>query len=448
MVDRSMFERAGLSRVLSPGDEGYADAVTGFDLSIDIAPDLVIAVQTAEDVATAVRVAADAGVRIDVLGSGHGRLHDVRGGVALSMRALDSVEIDVSNRTARIGAGCQWDRVVAAAAQNGLAAPCGSAPAVGVMGYLLGGGLGPLASTIGFSSDHVRSIEVVTAADGPLTVAVDSHPDLFWAMRGGKHGWGAVTAVTVDLLSYAEIIGGGMYFDAVDAAAVVMAYAEWSMNLPPVMTTSIALLRLPPAPALPTEIRGKHVAHVRFAGVSSHAEATSELAALRKVATPVMDTVGVLPYAKIGSIHADPTAPMSVANGTASLSNLTSDAVDALLASGGPDVALPLSAVEIRTLGAGARRFGPDDDAVGGRDTLNLLNVYAAPDPSITDGARLAAVRSVLDATADWHLPAAMINFVGRANTPDEIASAWDPHLAARLDVIRRAHDPQRLFSE
>lgn len=448
MVNRSAFERAGLSRVLSPGDEGFADAVSGFDLSVDVAPDLVISAQTAEEVATAVQVAADAAAPIDVLGSGHGRLHDVRGGIALSLRGLDLVQIDVSERTARIGAGCQWDVVVAAAARYGLAAPCGSAPAVGVVGYLLGGGLGPLASTVGVSSDHVRSIEVVTPGDGPLTVAPDSHPDLFWAMRGGKHGWGAVTAVTVDLLPYAEIIGGGMYFDAVDAAAVLSAYAEWSANLPPEMTTSFALLRLPPAPALPGEIRGRHVAHVRFAGVGSHSEATSALAALRNVARPALDTVGVLPYAKVGSIHADPTAPMSVANGTASLSTLTPDVVDALLASGGPDAALPLSAVEIRTLGAGVRRFGPDDDAVGGRETLNLLNVYAAPDPSIADAARLAAVRAVLDATAEWHLPTAMINFVGRANTADEIAKAWDAQQASRLDAIRRAHDPQRVFSE
>ena len=57
--------------------------------------------------------------------------------------------------------------------------PCGSAPAVGVAGYLLGGGLGPLARSYGFSADHIEKVEVVTPADGRLTVTAESAPDLF-----------------------------------------------------------------------------------------------------------------------------------------------------------------------------------------------------------------------------------------------------------------------------
>lgn len=413
-LDRSRFERAGLARVVAPGDPGYTDAVAGFDLAVSIAPDLVVVAQSADEVAAAVAVAVDADVPLTALGSGHGRLRGVTGGVAVNLRALDAVEIDAAARTARIGAGCEWDVVVAAAAAQGLAAPCGSAPSVGVIGYLLGGGVGPLASTIGVSSDHVRSFEVVTAAEGPLTVSADSHPDLFWAMRGGKTGWGIVTAVTVDLFPYAEIVGGGMYFDAADVPAVLSAYAEWSTGLPESSTTSIALLRMPPAPALPAELRGRHVGHVRFASVESDAEARSQLAALRSVATPVRDTIGPLPYAQIGSVHADPTVPMPVANGTASLPALTTEIVDALLAAGGLDTDLPLSAVEIRTLGAGVRRTAPGTDAVGGRETQQLLNVYAAPDATITDDVRLAAVRTVLDGPARWQLPTTLINFVGR----------------------------------
>jgi uncharacterized protein (TIGR02569 family) len=52
--------------------------------------------------------------------------------------------------------------VLDAIAPQGLAALCGSSPDVGVVGYTLGGGMGPVARTFGFAADHVESIEVVT----------------------------------------------------------------------------------------------------------------------------------------------------------------------------------------------------------------------------------------------------------------------------------------------
>lgn len=439
------FRRAGVSRVLEPGDLGYADAVAGFDLGVEVAPSVLVDAQTPQDVASAVAVAAQQGMALTALGTGHGRLAPLSGGAAIRLRALDTVEVDAAGRTARIGAGCAWAAVVAAAAAQGLAAPCGSSPGVGVVGYLLGGGIGPLARTIGFSSDHVRSFEVVTAADGPITVSRDMHPDLFWAMRGGKIGFGVVTAVTVELLPFSEIVGGGMYFAADDAPEVLSAYAEWAPGLPETTTTSIALLRLPDAPALPPSISGKRVAHVRFASLDDPDAARAQLAALRAVATPLLDTVGVLPYAQIGSIHGDPTAPMPVANGTASLSALEPATVHALLAAGGLDVDLPLSAVEIRTLGAATQREA-EPDAVGGRATSHLLNVYAAPVPSLTDEARLAAVRSVLDATARWQEATTVVNFVGRANTAAAFDASWSDEQKTRLAEVRRAHDPEGVF--
>lgn len=438
---------AGIPVVLEPGDAGYADAIAGFDLGVEVAPAVVVVARSAADVATAVAVTAEQGIPLTALGSGHGRLAPLRGGVAITLRGLDSVEVDAANRTARIGAGCAWSSVVAAAAEHGLAAPCGSSPGVGVVGYLLGGGIGPLVSSIGFSSDHVRSFEVVTRADGPITVSRDSHPDLYWAMRGGKVGFGVVTAVTVELLPFAEIIGGGLYFAAEDAPAILGAYVDWAPALPESTTVSVALLRLPPAPALPPAIRGQRVAHVRFASLDSLEVAQAQLGALRSVATPLLDTVGVLPYASIGSVHGDPTAPMPIANGTASLATLEQATVDALLAAAGLETELPLSAVEIRTLGAAARREPAEPDAVGGRSTAHLLNVYAAPDPALTDYVRLRAVRVGLDATAPWQAPTALINFIGRANTADERARSWTDEQRKRLDSIRRAHDPEAVLA-
>jgi FAD/FMN-containing dehydrogenase len=71
--------------------------------------------------------------------------------------------------------------VLDAAAPHGLTGACGSTSDVGVVGYTLGGGLPLLGRAIGFASDRVRSLDVVTA-DGRLDhVGADHHADLFWA---------------------------------------------------------------------------------------------------------------------------------------------------------------------------------------------------------------------------------------------------------------------------
>jgi FAD/FMN-containing dehydrogenase len=437
---------AGATLVRTPGDAGYAQAVAGFDTGTLATPDVVVDARSDADVAAAVAVASDQGRVVTVLGAGHGRLQRVAGGLAVTVRGIDTVEVDAAARTARIGAGCTWDAVLAAATPHGLAPVCGSAPGVGVAGYLLGGGLGPLASTLGFSSDAIRSIDVVTPADGLVTATTDSHPDLFRALRGGKGGFGVVTSLTVDLPALVDVIGGGVYFAATDGADVLHAYARWAPDLPESSTTSVALLRLPSSSTLPEQIRGKHVVHVRFASLDSAAAAEAQLADLRDVARPLLDTVGVLPYAQLGSIHGDPTAPMPVANGAAPLSTLAAATVEAVLAAADLAADLPLSSVEIRTLGAATRVSPAEGDAVGGRGTAHLLNVYAAPVPTLPDDHRLAAARTVLDAVEPWRAPVNLVNFVGRANDSDAVVGSWTSEQNDRLDAERARRDPDGVF--
>ena len=45
-------------------------------------------------------------------------------------------------------------------------------------------------------------------------------------------------------------------------------------------------------------------------------DAERRLAPMRAVATPILDTVGVLPYAAIGTVHADPIDPIDAPVGS------------------------------------------------------------------------------------------------------------------------------------
>lgn len=52
-------------------------------------------------------------------------------------------------------------------------------------GWMAGGGHSVLSSSYGFGADQPLSLEVVTADGRFVTASPTSHPDLFFALRGG-----------------------------------------------------------------------------------------------------------------------------------------------------------------------------------------------------------------------------------------------------------------------
>ena len=94
-----------------------------------------------------------------------------------------------------VGAGVQWADVVPGLIERGLYTTWGTSMSVGAAGgFLQGGGFPPMTGEFGTAADNAIRLEVVTA-DGELVQATPcSHPDLFWALRGGGGGtFGVVT---------------------------------------------------------------------------------------------------------------------------------------------------------------------------------------------------------------------------------------------------------------
>src|SRR3954470_15696113 len=156
--------------VLARGDAGIADEAACFNTAIVHDPDVVVGATTAEDVVAAVHFAGEHGVPVFVQATGHGAFAPITSGVLISTRRMAGVSIDPATRIATIDAGTRWGEVVEAAARYGLAPITGSSISVGAIGYTLGGGLGPLSRTYGFTADWARGFTVVTA-DGRVVRA-------------------------------------------------------------------------------------------------------------------------------------------------------------------------------------------------------------------------------------------------------------------------------------
>ena len=90
-------------------------------------------------------------------------------------------------------------------------------------GLTLGGGLGWLMAKHGLAADNLLAVELVTADGEVLQVDAASHPDLFWALRGGGGNFGVATSFTYRLHPV-PMIAGGLIAHPIDAAPELLRF--------------------------------------------------------------------------------------------------------------------------------------------------------------------------------------------------------------------------------
>jgi FAD/FMN-containing dehydrogenase len=429
--------------LLRPGDPAYDARRAGFNRAIDHRPAAIVDAAVADDVAAGLRLAATSRRPVAVMNTGHGPSRPATGAVLVRTDRLRGVEVDPVRRTARIEAGAVWRDVLEAAAPHGLAPLNGSSPHVGAVGYTLGGGVGLLGRRFGFAADHVRRLDLVTA-DGRLrAVTAGSDPDLFWALRGAGANFGVVTSMEVDLFPVSTLLGGELCFPPGAGEEVLHAYAAWAADVPETMASSVLLLRYPDDPALPPELRGRHVTHVRLAhSGDDHAEGRHWVEALRRLGPRLVDTVRVMPYAEVGTIHHEPVdQPVAAYDRNVLLGPVDAGAVAVLAAHAGPGAGAPFL-TELRAWGGALSRPADPPNSVGGRSAAYSLLAISEPAPG--ERARRDAL---LDALRPWATGRTYPNFSGVEDTsPAAVRSGYEPADYARLRRLKTVHDPHNLF--
>src|SRR3954447_14898116 len=432
--------------VFEPGDAGYDLEISAWNLITTHRPPIVVGARCTEDVAAAVRFALRHNLSVAVQATGHGASFPVNDGILITTNRMIQVSVDVQYGIARVEAGAKWAHVVEATAPYGLAPLLGSTSDVGAVGYTLGGGMGPLGRKYGFAADRVRSLDIVTG-DGKLrTISADSEPCLFWGLRGGKGNFGVVTAMEIELVLQPRIYGGAIFYNAADASTVLHAWREWVETVPEEMTSSVALLRLPDAEFVPEPLRGKLTLHVRIAYTGEACNGEKLVAPLRAAATPMIDMVRDMPFTESDSIPLDPVDPMPGWHDGRLLGAFPTEAVDALLATAGPGIDVPLIFAEIRHMGGALARQPLVPNAVAGRNGAFSLFVVGPGVPGVVEAVQAAGAR-VIEALTPWHSTGRLFNFLGTTDDGSAaVASAFTADAAARLLELKDRFDPHNIF--
>jgi len=246
--------------VVRPGDEGYDEARSVWNVRFDRRPKVIVRCREATDVQAAVRYARQEGLEISVKGGGHAYAANTvgEGGLLIDLSSMKEISVDPEAKTARVGAGVKWGEFHVATEEHALAPVGGTVSTVGVAGFTLGGGSGYLSRKYGMGVDNLLSADVVTANGQLVHASEDENPDLFWALRGGGGNFGVVTSFEFQLHEVGpEVLTGQIVYRFKDAAPVLRMYREFMDQAPDEVGCYAFILRIPPIPEFPEEFHGQ-----------------------------------------------------------------------------------------------------------------------------------------------------------------------------------------------
>ena len=423
----------------TPSDADWDEARQAWNLAADQQPAAVAFVESADDVCKAVLFAGENDLRVAGQGTGHGAvaMGTLEDTILIKTERMRGVE--VGDGTARVEAGVLAEEIGGAAHEKGMSFLPGTSPNVGVTGYTVGGGLSWLGRKFGWACNNVNSIEVVTADGEPRTVDSTSEPDLFWALRGGGGGYAIVTALHVNLFPVAEAYAGGLLFPPDVTEAGLRRYRDWTAEAPDEVGSMVRMLNLPPIPDIPEEIRGKKWLAITACCIGSKEEGEKLIAPLREIGDPAMDSFGQVPAPALTRIAMDPEPPVPGLGHHATINELPDEAIDAFVATAGPETDSPLLLAELRHLG-GALRRAPEN--AGALDKLDAEYVMLAlgmlMDPALREPIE-GQLDKLLDALGPWAADGGYFNYAER---PCDVEAILPEETCKRLSHVKKSWDP------
>ena len=426
--------------VLEPGDAGYDAARTVHNGLIDRRPALIVRSRTTNDVVAALAFARRAGLEISIRGGGHnvaGRAVTDRG-LMIDLIGMKGITVDRDRATAKAEGGVVWRELNEAAAEHGLAVTGGTVSGTGIAGYTLGGGLGWLMAKYGLAADNLLAAELVTAEGDILHVDGTSHPDLFWALRGGGGNFGVVTAFTYRLHRVGTIVGGLIAHPIEAAGDLLRFYRDAVAGSSDDLTVFAGLVHAPDGSG--TKLAALVVFH---AGDAETAE--RELAPFKAWGSPLVVDVGPMPYPVMNTLL-DAAFPDGALNYW--LSSFTRGLPDELLDAAVErfaGVPSPMTSILFEHFHGAVTRVDAKETAVPHRDVgWNLLIPGVWTDAAHTD-ANIAWSRDTFAAMKSHFGGGRWLNYLGDDQGDDAIRAAYGPNYD-RLREVKRRYDPDNVF--
>ena len=426
--------------VLRPDDPGYDAAREIYNGLIDHKPALIVRSRSTEDVVAALALARRAGLEVSIRGGGHnvaGRAV-TDGGVMIDLAEMKGISVDPDRATAKAEGGLTWAELNAATGEHGLAVTGGLVSTTGVAGYTLGGGLGWLMAKHGLASDNLVGVELVTADGEVLHVDDESHPDLFWAVRGGGGNFGVATSFTFRLHPQQTVVGGLIAHPLDAAPELLRFYREAVADASDDLSVFAGLVHAPDG-------SGMKLAALIVFHTGDPSEAERDLEPFKTWGSPLVVEVGQMPYPVMNTL-VDAGYPAGSLNYWLSsfTRGLTDDLIDTAVEQFSK-VPSPMTAMLFEHFHGAVTRIDPTATAVPHRDEgWNLLMTSVWTEPSDTD-ANVAWTRETFAALQPQLAAGRWLNYLGDDQGNDAVRAAYGANYD-RLVEVKRRYDPDNVF--
>jgi len=442
-ADIREFASNARGQLIRPEDEGYDAARAVFYGGIDRRPALIVRPKDATDVSRVVSLARESGLELAVRSGGHSAAGQstTEGGIVLDLSEMKALEIDVGGRTAWAQTGLTTGEYTAAAGAHGLATGFGDTGSVGIGGITLGGGVGYLVRKHGLTIDDLLAADVVTADGRLLRADAETHPDLFWAIRGGGGNFGVATRFHYRLHEVDSIVGGMLILPA--TPEVIASFVAEAEAAPEELSAIANVMPAPPMPFVPPEAHGQLIimAMLVYAGEEVD-EGERAIAPFRALAAPIADMVKPMRYPEIYPPEEEDYHPTAVAR------TMFLDAIDLPVAETIVEhlqaSSAQMAVAQIRVLGGAMARVPADATAFAHRKSRIMVNVaaiYERPDEAEVHEPWVAAFAAALRQGEGG----AYVGFLGEEGE-ERIHEAYPGSTWERLEEIKGRYDPTNLF--
>jgi FAD/FMN-containing dehydrogenase len=359
----------------------------------------------------------------------------------LDLSAMRAVWVDPMARIARVQGGALWADVDRETCAFGLATTGGVISTTGVAGLTLGGGIGWLVGKHGMSIDNLLAVDLVTADGEFVTASPKSHPDLFWAVRGGGGNFGVATSFDFRLHPQGDVLAGFVAYPVARAREVLSVYQELTATAPE---------ELGAYGVIGTDAESEErIAVIIVCWPGDPVEGRRVLEPLRQLGEPLVEMIGPTPYPDWQRTF-DFQWPHS--RRYYWKGNLLRDLPDALLdavvehASTPP---LPGMVAAFEWYRGPMNRVGPNETAFAHRDARYQLVIAGGWDEPVDDGAGIGWVRGLHGATEPFALNGTFLTFnaLDAGDRLQRVRAGYGSNWA-RLVEIKRRYDPQNRFRE
>ncbi|KAL1607605.1 hypothetical protein SLS60_002539 [Paraconiothyrium brasiliense] len=222
--------------VYGPGSDVYeAETKAMWSQAAWLRPSAVFVPSSPQQLAEAVPMMARNNIRFSIRSGGHmpvpGHASVDGDGVLIGTTRLTGLQLmplpnDFGVPYLAAGAAHTWKDIYEYLAPHDLIVVGGRVLGVG-SSLLLGGGISFLSGKHGFAANNVVNFQMLLASGEIVNANQKSHPDLFWALKGGSNNFGIVLRYDIKVYPEEKVWGGAVAWGSEQTQAALDAQTEF-----------------------------------------------------------------------------------------------------------------------------------------------------------------------------------------------------------------------------